>query len=160
MSLDLVVWLSCTVALAQDLPHQSEWRYDKLTAERLFNAPKEVAALLAGHESWQVERDKYLIRASYESIELDVQTNQVPEGGPVGDLRATESQRLSKYQIELGERARRAKLGVSLILEGSYDAGYREQSSIATYLARKCKGAVVESPTGYYQINEHGDWSQ
>ena len=162
MSLDLVVWLSCSVALAQDLPHQAEWRYDKLTAEQLSILPAQVAALLKGHESWQVERDKYLLRASYASSDLLLDGHATPaaEGGRAIGSGVTGGEQLSKRQAELGAKARGAKVGVSLVLEGSYDAGYPEQSSIATYLARKCRGAIVESPGGYYQVDERGDWSQ
>ncbi len=49
-------------------------------------------------------------------------------------------------------------MGVSLILEGRYEAGYLELNAIAEHLARKCGGAIVEGTGGYEQIDERGEW--
>ena len=149
MSLDLVVWLSCTVALGQDLPQQAEWKYSKITAESMPGLPKELIARFDGHESWQIERDSYLIRASRaDRVELEAvpsQNQDIPD---------------ARYQAELADKVRDSKMGVSLVLEGSYDVGYPEQAAVAEHLAKKCGGAVVDSPTGYYQIDGHGEWKQ
>ena len=158
MSLDLVVWLSCSIALPQDLPRDAEWSYHKSSSAGLPNIPKELAALIDGQESWQVNRDKYLIRASYtvESVEL-----QSPRDLPAVRSPAVEEiSRFAKRQADLAERASRSKVSVSLVLEGDYDAGYPEQSAIATHLAQKCKGGVVEGPTGLFQVDNLGEWSQ
>ncbi len=147
MSLDLAVWLSCTVALGQDLPQQAEWKYSEITAESMPGLPKELIARFDGHESWQIERDSYLIRASRaDRVELETvpsQNQDMPD---------------ARYQAELADKVRDSKMGVSLVLEGSYDVGYPEQAAVAEHLAKKCGGAVVDSPTGYYQIDEHGEW--
>lgn len=148
MSLDLFVWLSCSVALGQDLPQQAEWKYSKITAESMPGLPKELIAQFEGHESWQVERDRYLIRAS--------RADRVEE--PEGVPSQTKDMPDARYQAELADKVRGAKMGVSLVLEGSYDTGYPEQAAVAEHLAKKCGGAVVDSPTGYYQIDEHGKW--
>lgn len=150
MSLDLVVWLSCAVALGRDLPHQPEWKYSKLTAESMPGLPKELSALFEGHESWQVERDNYLIRASHADKMERLEVAPTQGQGLPG----------TKFQAELAAKARDSKMGVSLVLEGSYDAGYREQAAVAEHLAMKCGGAVVHSPTGYYLIDERGRWTQ
>ena len=148
MSLDLVVWLSCTVTLAQDLPHQAEWSYSKISAESMPRLPKELIAQFEGHESWQVDRDKYLIRASRADREDGLATEPSQTQGVPN----------AKRQAQLANKVRDSKVGVSLVLEGSYDAGYPEQAAVATHLARKCGGAVVEGPAGYYEIDVHGKW--
>ncbi len=148
MSLDLVVWLSCSVALGQDLPQQAEWRYSKITAESMPGLPKELIAQFEGHESWQIERDSYLIRASH------ADRVEEPEVRPSPNKDTPDA----RYQAELADKVRGAKMGVSLVLEGSYDTGYPEQAAVAEHLAKKCGGAVVDSPTGYYQIDQHGEW--
>ena len=146
MSLDLVVWLSCTVALSQDLPRQAEWRYSKISAENMPSLPKELVAQFDGLESWQVNRGQYLIRASHTDRAEKLQTV------PAQDQRVPSAEEANSARI--------FKLGVNLVLEGSYDAGYPEQAAVAEHLARKCGGAIVESPTGYYKIDEHGKWKR
>jgi hypothetical protein len=158
MSLDLVVWLTCTVALPQGLPSHAEWSHHKFTAASLPGLSKELAALFEGQESWQVDRKQYLIRASYvDSAEKTQGTNNQP---PRVDSPHGSAETVSKRQAELAAKVQRARLGISLVLEGSYEAGYPEQSAIATHLASKCGGAVVESPAGFYQVDTNGKWSQ
>ena len=130
VSLDVFVWLPCSVDLALDLPRQAEWRH----FER--------------HESWLIDRDGYSISVSRIDRAADLgQATSQPE--------ATTT---VKSEAELAERVKKSKMGLSLILEGRYEAGYLEQNAIVEHLARKCGGAIVEGPGGYQQVDERGDW--
>ena len=130
VSLDVFVWLPCSVDLALDLPRQAEWRH------------------FEKYESWLIDRDGYSISVSRidRAADLGQATSQAEVTTAVGS------------ETELAERVKKSKMGVSLILEGRYEAGYLEQNAIAEHLARKCGGAIVEGTGGYQQIDERGEW--
>lgn len=62
------------------------------------------------------------------------------------------------FEEELANKVKNSKARISLILEGSYEAGYLEQAEIAEHLAKRCGGAILEGPPGYNEIDELGRW--
>ncbi len=116
-------------------------------------------------ETWQLVRGGYLINASYASktrLTFD-DLQAIAPGISVKTIKATEQAASStsnsasdRRQLELEARAREAKLGISLVLEGVSAAGINELMAMASHLALGCRGAVVEAPSGFHQLDEAG----
>jgi len=165
MSLDVVVWLSCAVALPQALPDVGAWRYHRISAEEIAGFPKELAARLEGAESWEINRPEYLLRASQASRnpltaedlkklvpQLSVEVIRVePHATNAGP-----STREARRQQALALQARNAPFGVSLVLEGVTGVGTRTQWAVASRVAQACGGAVLQTPWEYEELDAQG----
>lgn len=165
MSFDIVVWLSCTVALPAALPDSNEWQHWKASAEQLASMPKDLAAMLDGSESWDLDRSTFILRASYASKE-PLGWEHLAKAEPGIEFRVINVERpeVSESQISAEARAhavyrtrvQNAKMGVSLVLEGSNELGMDLQEGVARHLARVCGGALLEMPNGFHELDKDG----
>jgi hypothetical protein len=165
MSLDIVVWLSCSVSLPAALPHSDEWKHWRASAAQLASMPKELAAALEGEESWDLNRPAYILRAAYASKEprgwaelaklapgIEFKVIKAERPGITDKELAAEANALRMYQ----EKIKESKMGVSLVLEGVSEPGVKMQESVAVHLAKACGGALLETPAGFREIDKDG----
>jgi hypothetical protein len=165
MSLDIVVWLSCSVSLPGALPQSEEWKHWRASTAQLATMPKELAAMLEGAESWDLTQSSYILRAAYASKEplgweelaklnTGIQFNVIKAERTevTAEQLQAEANTLRLYQ----EKIKIAKMGVSLVLEGVNERGIRMQENVATHLAKACGGAFLETPSGFRELDKDG----
>jgi hypothetical protein len=165
MSFDVIVWLGCAVALPQALPEAHTWTHYRSSMPNLDGLPPSIAEQFRDIESWQLVRESHLINASYASktrltfddlrlIAPSISVRTV--GAPTSSAETSPDTGGDTRKVELEARARDAKLGVSLVLEGVSDDGVNELIAMAGHLARACGGAVLEAPTGFHELDTSG----
>jgi hypothetical protein len=165
MSFDVIVWLGCAVALPQALPEPHAWTHYRSSMPNLEGLPPAIAEQFHDIESWQLVRESHLINASYASktrltfddlklIAPNISVRTVDAPTPSAEISPNAAG--DTRQVELEARARDAKLGVSLVLEGISDDGVNELIAMAGHLAQACGGAVLEAPTGFHELDTSG----
>ena len=165
MSLDIVVWLSCSVSLPGALPQSEEWKHWRASAEQLASMPKELAAMLEGEESWDLTRAGYILRATYASkqplgweelakLDTGIEFRVIKAERPsmTDEQLEAEAKALKLYQ----DKVKSAKMGVSLVLEGVGEPGMKMQERVAVHLAKACGGAFLETPSAFRELDKDG----
>jgi hypothetical protein len=127
--------------------------------------PKELAAMLEGAESWDLNRPAYILRAAYAGKEsvgweelaklapgIEFRVIKAERPGITDEELAAEANAIRLYQ----EKIKEAKVGVSLVLEGVSEPGVRMQEGVAAHLAKACGGAVLETPAGFRELGKGG----
>jgi len=165
MSLDIVIWLSCSVSLPSALPQGSEWEHWRVSADKPSSMPKELAAMLDGAESWNLGRPTYILRASYARKD-PFGWEQLAKAAPGIEFRVIKAERSGVTEAQLRaeaqalevarQRIQDAKMGVSLVLEGVNEPGITMQEAVAAHLAKECGGAYLETPSGFYELDREG----
>jgi hypothetical protein len=165
MSFDVIVWLGCAVALPRALPEANAWMHYHSSMPNLEGLQPAIAGQFRDIEGWQLVRESHLINASYASkthLTLDDLKLIAPSisvrsvDAPTPSAEIPPSTIGNTRQVELEARARDAKLGVSLVLEGVSDDGVNELIAMAGHLAQACGGAVLEAPTGFHELDKSG----
>ena len=161
MSLDLVVWLGCSLALPQALPKPEIWTHKKISLTADSGVSPELAASLDGREYWYVEQP-FLVTVSLapdepstlerlHEVAPEIQVhNSVDEAAPLDSEEAMN-------QTVLQAETKHAVMSISLVLEGVTESGTEYVFGVARSLAKQCGGAIVESPVGFYRLNEKGE---
>ena len=129
MSLDIAVWLACSIQLPGDLPSSEKWSHFDAAAIDKSVISAEMMALWKGVESWSYGEPSWQVSVSY----------------------------LKEAPIEaIARNMPSAIKGISLVFEGGGDKGAELMFGVADVLARKCGGAVLDTPAGIYRLDENG----